>query len=150
MFTLEDLNNVVAFLLEEQGPLTPVEIRQFLDRLAEEHKLPVDLTDEIFNRINENSTLRHSERVLDSNLYPPMREITQKIETWMENNPERRQVVHLFFSQSMEQRERRVRRDEWERNHPGQEEIVEHEFTAGNADLLTEEQRRELRRILIV
>lgn len=79
-----------------------------------------------------------------------MREITQKIETWMENNPERRQVVHLFFSQSMEQRERRVRRDEWERNHPGQEEIVEHEFTAGNADLLTEEQRRELRRILIV
>lgn len=94
MFTLEDLNNLVAFLLEEQGPLTPVEIRQFLDRLAEEHKLPVDLTDEIFNRINENSTLHHSERVLDSNLYPPMREITQKIETWMENNPERRQVVH--------------------------------------------------------
>ncbi len=37
MFTLEDLNNLVAFLLEEQGPLTPVEIRQFLDRLAEEH-----------------------------------------------------------------------------------------------------------------
>ncbi len=27
MFTLDDLNNVVAFLLEEQGPLTPVEGR---------------------------------------------------------------------------------------------------------------------------
>ena len=36
MFTIDDLNNVTAYLLKLRGPMTPVEIRQCLDRIAQE------------------------------------------------------------------------------------------------------------------
>ena len=125
---------------------SPVEIRQFLDRLARETNLPIDF-DEIFNNINGSRTLCHPDRVIDPNLYPPIQEINRQIETWMKNNPERRLVVYLFFSRSMEQRERRVRRVEWMRRHPGQEEIIELDFMAGDPIRLTERQREEALRI---
>ena len=148
MLTLDDLNNVVAFMLKE-GPLTPVEIRQFLDRLAEENRLPIDLIDTINNsNINGRRILRHTDRVIDPNLYPPMNVVTSEIQRWERENPGMVGVVHLFFSPNTPLRLREDLRRTWMDEHPGREEVISHEFQAGDPDLLTEEQRQEVRRIL--
>jgi hypothetical protein len=77
-----------------------------------------------------------------------MQEITRQLEEWDKNNPGRGTIAPLFYAASPQSMENRSRREAWKLCHPEREEIVDHEFTIGNSDNLSEEQKDEVDRIL--
>lgn len=139
MFTIDDLNNVTAYLLTLGGPRTPVEIRQFLDHISRETKIQLFHFDPFSD---------DPERVIEPMVYPPIQEITRLLERWNQENPGRNFVVHLFVHGDPNTFQNRRFREEWERIHPGQEDVVVHEFSIGNPDSLTRDQRGVVEDIL--
>lgn len=140
MFTYNDLNNITVYILEQRGPMLPVDIRQVLDRIVREANIPIlPVWD---------SEARNRDRVIDPMLYPPMQEITRQLEEWDIYNPDKAIAAHLFYAGNPQSQENRDHRKEWEKSHNGPEEIIDHEFTIGNSDNLSEEQKDEVDRIL--
>ena len=139
MFTIDDLNNVTAYLLELWGPMAPDEIRQFLDHISRVTRIRLFPFDPFAS---------DPERVIEPMVFPPIQEITRLLEEWNQENPGRNFVRHLFFHGNPDTNQNRRSREEWERNHPGPEEVVVHEFRVGNPALLTGEQRRVVEDIL--
>ena len=99
--------------------MTPVEIRQCLDRIAQEAGIPLLPFDPF---------AADPERVIEPMVFPPIQEITRLLEEWNQENPGRNFVLHLFFHGNPDTNQNRRSREEWERNHPGPEEVVVHEF----------------------
>lgn len=142
MLTIYDLNNITAYFLELQGPMLPVDIRRAVERIVREGGLFIKpwWSEEEIERIRNG--------VIDVTQSPPMQAITQQLESWDRDNPNNETVVHLFFAGSPSTRENRRRRQEWEMSHPGGEDIIEHEFSAGTAMALTTQQKEEVKRFL--
>ena len=142
MLTIYDFNNVTAYCLELMGPMLPLNIQRNLEKIAREAGLFI----KPWNSEKEIENTRNG--VIDVTQSPPMEAIAHQLKVWDPENSGRRFVVHLFYAGSPHTTKNRRRRQEWERNHPGNEEIVEHEFTAGNSDLLTAQQKEEVEQIL--
>ena len=140
MLTIYDLNNITGHILEEGGPMLAVDIRQYLDRIVRESKIPI-FTEDLFKEIDP-------DRGIDPMLYPPMQAITQQLKVWDRDNPGKTSVVHLFYAGSPHTVENKRRRSEWERTHPGFEEIIDHEFIAGDHLALSAQQKEEVEKIL--
>ncbi len=140
MLTVYDLNNITGYILEEDGPMLPVDIRQYLDQIVRESKMPI-LAEDLFQEIDPN---RH----IGPMLYPPMQAITLQLKEWDRDNPGKTSVVHLFYAGSPHTVENKRRRLEWERTHSGLEEIIDHEFIAGDHLALSAQQKEEVDQIL--
>jgi len=130
MLTVDDLNNVAAYILSQRGPMHPMELRQFLDRIARE------------------AGILHQEAVIDSEFHPPMRQISRQLEEWDRINPGRSSGFdHLIFWGNPRSLDNQRRKTAWLIAHPPREEVVDHEFNTGNPDILNESQKREVDQI---
>jgi len=140
MLTIRDLDDITAYILAQRGPMLPVDIRQVLDKIAQESG---------FFNVTGITEKEIWEFVIDPMYYPPMQAITRQLEEWdRKNHSDGRIVVHLFYAGSPQRNKNRHRRKLWEMSHPGKEEVIEHEFTGGEPNRLTVEQKEEFEWIL--
>lgn len=129
MLTINDFDNVAAYILNQKGPMMPMELRQLLDRIA-----------------RGAGVLVPRDEPIDPECYPPMRRISDSLEVWTKNNQESGNVVHLITFGNTQELNNQERQRNWEDNHPGQGIVILHELAVGNPHELSEDQINEVER----